>query len=142
MFEHWLGLGLVGREAAYDHFLVCVIKAIIFQCAFFQPGEERVAIRAGKMKDLFHIDHFIHDLGLTHVARNAIKDEHIDIGLKLVRIDRGIDAGLPKLHRNVIGDELTPAGKFEKRTPKSGARIDRAKNVAASAMKEARDRAK
>ena len=94
------------------------------------------------MKDLFHIDQLIHDLGLTDVARNAIEDEHIDIGLELVRIDRGIDAGLPKLHRDVIGDELAPAGIFEKRTPKSGARVDRAKNVAASAMKEARDRAK
>ena len=142
MFEHRLGLGFVSRKAAFDDFLIGVIKAIVFQGAFFQPGEKGIAIRAGKMKDLFHIDQFIHDLGLTDVARNAIKDEHIDVGLELVGIDRGIYPGLPKLYRDVIGDELAPAGIFEEGTPNSGARVDRAKNVAASAMKKAWNRAK
>ena len=54
------------------------------------------------MEHFFHVDQFIHDLGLADIPRNAIEHEHVDVGLEMVRVDRRIDRLFPKLHRDVV----------------------------------------
>ena len=82
MFEDRLRFGFVGRKPALDHFLVRIVEAIVLQRALLQAREERLAIRAGKVEDLFHVDQLVHDLGLADVARNAVEHEHVDVGLE------------------------------------------------------------
>ena len=91
------------------------------------------------MEDFFYIDHFIHDLGLADIARNAVEHEDVDIWLEFVRIDCGVDPGLPKLDRDIVRHEFAAAGIFKKGAADLGARVERAKDVATGAMKKARD---
>src|SRR6266571_8999847 len=88
------------------------------------------------MKNFLHFDQFSHDLRLINVSRNPVEDENVDVRLELVRVDRGVDRFLPKLDRDVVRDELSLAGVFEKSFPNFCARIDGAKHVAARAMKK------
>src|SRR5215210_964443 len=91
------------------------------------------------MKNVLHIQHFRHDLRLAQVAGNAVEHEGIDVLLESVCADRVFDAGLPKLHRVLIGHELASAGIIEKCLPEWSARVQRAKHIAARAVKETRD---
>ena len=61
-------------------------------------------------------------------------------GLK-VPVDRRINLRLPKLDCDLIRDEFAFAGVIEKGASDFGARIDRAKDIAAGAMKKAGNRA-
>ena len=116
-------------------------RRLSFSARFFSRVKERFAIRAGKVKHFFHVDHLLHDLGLVHVPWNAVEHERVDVGFEFVRVDRGVDRLFPELDRDVVRNELAFARVFEKRLADLGARVDRAENVAAGAMIEARDRA-
>src|SRR5438045_6977066 len=68
--KHRLRLSLVKFEAAADHFLVRIIQPIIFQGALFQPHEQGIAIRTGKMEHLLYLNHSLHDPRLAYVSRS------------------------------------------------------------------------
>ncbi len=91
------------------------------------------------MEHLLHVDELIHDLGLADIPRYAIEHQRIDIGLELMPIDCGVDPRFPELHRNLIRDQLAFAGVFQKRAADRRAGIDGAKDIAAGAMKKARN---
>ena len=67
--------------------------------------------------------------------------ERVDVRLELVRVYRRIDRLSPKLHRDVIRDELAFARIFKKGFADFCARVDGAEYIAASAMIVTRDRA-
>lgn len=137
IFEHRLRFRLVGGEATLNDLFVRIIETIVFERALLQAREKCLAIRAGKMKYFLHVDFLIHDLRLADISRNTIEDENIDVGFELVRVDCGVDRFFPKLHRDVIGDELTLARIFEKCLTHFGARIDGTEDVSAGAMEKA-----
>ena len=114
-------------------------RRLSFSARFFSRAKSASRFGTGKVEDFFHVDHLIHDLRLADIARNAVEHENVDIGFKFVCIDRGIDPRLPELDRDFIGHEFAFARVFEKSAADLGARIDRAKDIAAGAMKEARD---
>src|SRR5262249_14197343 len=93
-----------------------------------------------QVKDLFHIDHFVHDLGLTDIPGNTIEHENIDIGFEFVGFDRGVDPCLPQLDRDIVGNKLAFAREFKEGATDFGPGIEGPKDVTTSAMKKARDR--
>src|SRR5262249_24072694 len=94
------------------------------------------------MEHLFHVDHVIHDLGLTDVSGNSIQHKRIDVRLKLMRVYGRVDCRSPKLHRHFVGNELAFARIIKESFANLCARIDGAEYVATSAMIVTRDRAK
>src|SRR5262249_34460715 len=141
ILQHRLRFLFVNVESFLNDFLVRVIKAIVFQCALFQSLKECFAIGAGEVKNFFNIDHVSHDLRLLYVPRNPFEHENVDIRFKLVRVHRRGDRFLPKFDRDVVRDELAFARIFEERFPERCAGVDRPEDVAAGAMKEARNAA-
>src|ERR1043165_9194225 len=93
------------------------------------------------MEDLLHVDQLIHDFRLADVPRNAVEYEDVDVRLEFVRFHGRIDGRLPELNGDVVRNELASAGIFEKRLTDPGARVHRAKNIAARTMKKARNTA-
>src|SRR5713101_2982161 len=93
------------------------------------------------MKNFLHVNLLIHDFGLADVSRNAVEDENIDVRLEFVPIYRCIDRLLPQFNCDIIRDELTLAGVFQKRLANFGARIDRSEDITAWAMKKTGDAA-
>ena len=139
--EHRLGFSFVNIETPLDDLIVRVVEAIVFQGALLQASEQSLAIWTGEMENFFHVDHFLHDLGLADISRNSVEDENVDVRLELVRVLGRIDRFFPKFDRDVIRDQLAFAGIFEERFANLAARVDGAEHVAARAMKKARDRA-
>jgi hypothetical protein len=93
------------------------------------------------MKDFLYVDHSVHNFGLTDVARNSVQHQHVDIWLKFVRFDCGLDVGPPELDRDFVWNKLAFAGVFEESAADFGPRVESAKDVAAGTMEKARDRA-
>src|SRR5437868_11006964 len=93
------------------------------------------------MENFSHVNHLLHDLCLIHVPRNAIQHQSVDIWLKFVSIDRGINRFLPKLDRNLVGNELAFTRVLEEGFAYGCPGIDRAKDIAAGAVEKARDTA-
>ena len=93
------------------------------------------------MENFLHVDQLVHDLGLADISRDAVEHENVDVGFEVMAIDRGVDSRLPELDRDFVRNELAFAGVFQKSAADLGARVDRAKDVAAGAMKKARDAA-
>ena len=138
--EQRFGFRLVRFEPAADHFLIGIVETIVFQSPLFQPRYELHAIRAGKVEDLLHVDDVAHDARLAHVARDAVEDERVDVRLESMRADDVGDVGLPEFHGDVVRYELALAGIFEELLAEFRARIQRAKDIAASTVEKARDR--
>src|SRR5437868_10264014 len=139
--QHRARFSFISVEPFLDHLLVGVVEPVIFQSALFQTQEQRFAIRTSEMEDFSDVDHVLHDFCLTDISRNAIKHESIDIGFKFVTFDRSIDGFLPKLHRNLVGHELAFAGVVEEGFAYFCSRIDGTENIAAGAVKKARNAA-
>src|SRR5205807_5689748 len=110
--------------------------SVVFEGAFLQTLKKSFAIRAGKMKNFFNVNHVTHDFRLVYVSRNSVEDQNVDVGFKFVRVDCGIDCFFPKLDRDVVGNEVSFARIFEKCFTDSRPRVDRTKYVAAGAMVE------
>ena len=92
------------------------------------------------MKYLFYIDHFLHDLGLTDISRNAVQHERVDVRLKFMRFHCRIDCLSPKLHCDMIGNQLAFTRIFKECFADLRAGVDGAEYVATGAMIKARDR--
>jgi hypothetical protein len=54
------------------------------------------------MKHFFHVDHFLHDLGLSDIPRNTVQHQRVDIRLEFVRFHSRIDRLSPKLHCDIV----------------------------------------
>src|SRR5207247_11211228 len=93
------------------------------------------------MEPLLHVDHVIHDLGLTHVSGNPVQYQRVDVRLELVRVYGRIDRLPPKLHCDIVRNELAFARILKKGFTDLCARVDGAEYVATSAMIVTRDRA-
>ena len=96
---------------------------------------------ARKMEHLLHVDHVIHDLGLTHVSWNSVQYERVDVRLELVRVYGRIDRLPPKLHCDIVRNELAFARILKEGFAYLCARVYGAEYVATSAMIVTRDRA-
>src|SRR5262245_51520134 len=92
------------------------------------------------MEHLLHVDHVIHDFGLTHVSGNPIQYERVDVRLELVRVYGRVDRLPPKLHRDFVGNELAFARILKEGFADLCACVDGAEYVATSAMIVTRDR--
>ena len=86
------------------------------------------------MEHFLHVDHLIHDFGLTDVPGNSVEHERVDVRLELVRLHRRVDRLSPKLHCDFVRNELAFARVFQEGFADFRARVDGAKDVAASAM--------
>jgi len=51
------------------------------------------------MKDFFHVDHFLHDLGLPNVSRITVQDQCVDVRLKLCASTAASIASRQSSHR-------------------------------------------
>ena len=134
MGEHRFRFRFIDVKAALDDLVVRVVEAVVFQGTLLQPGKQCFAARTGEMKHFFHVDHFLHDFGLADIPRDPIKDERIDVWLKLVRLDGCIDCRSPKLNGDLIGHKLAFAGVFEEGFAYFRAGVDGAKHIAAGAV--------
>src|SRR5438067_13885002 len=93
------------------------------------------------MKQLFYVDHFIHDFGLAKVSRNPVEHERVNVRLELVRFHGCIDCLSPQLHCDVVWNELPFACVFKKGLSDLRARVNGTEYVAAGAMIKPWDRA-
>src|SRR4249920_1548661 len=93
------------------------------------------------MEHLLHVDHFVHDLGLTHVSWNSVQYERVDVRLELVPVHGRINGLPPQLHRDIVRNELAFARILKEGFAYFCARVDGAEYVATSAMIVTRDRA-
>src|SRR5678816_1266256 len=93
------------------------------------------------MEHFLNVDHVIHDLGLTHVSGNPVQYERVDIRLELVRVYSRVDRLPPKLHCDIVRNELAFARILKEGFADLCARVDGAEYVATSAMIVTRDRA-
>ena len=94
------------------------------------------------MKHLLHIDHVIHDPGLSNVSWNPVQHQRVDVRLELVRFYRRVDRLSPKLHRDIIWHQPAFARILKEGFADFSARVDGAEYIATSAMIVTRDRAK
>src|SRR5215831_16646842 len=94
------------------------------------------------MENRFHIYDLIHDSCLADIARDTIQNEDIDVGFEFVGLDGSVDARLPKFDRDLIRHQLPLAGVFQESSTHLGSRVERAEDIAAGNMEEARNRAK
>ena len=140
--QHRARFSFINVEPFLNHLLIGVIESVIFQGALFQAHEQRFAIRTGEMKDFSDVDHVTHDFCLTDISWNAVQHESIDIGFEFVPFDRGVDGFFPKLYRDLVRHELPFAGVFEKGLAYICSRVDGTENIAARAVKKARNTAK
>src|SRR5215468_489646 len=93
------------------------------------------------MEHLLYVDHVIHDLGLTDISRNAVQHECIDVRLELVRVYCRVDRLSPKLHCDIVRNELALARILKESLADFCACVDGAEYVATSTMIITRDRA-
>src|SRR5207245_10180792 len=121
--------------------LVCLVETIFFESALVEPVQQRLSIRARKMKHLLHIDHVIHDPGLGNVSWNPVQHQRVDVRLELVRFYRRVDRLSPKLHRDIIWHQPAFARILKEGFADFSARVDGAEYIATSAMIVTRDRA-
>jgi hypothetical protein len=94
------------------------------------------------MKHFSYVDHFLHDLGLSDITRNAVEHQRVNVWFKLVRLYGRVDCLSPELDRDIIRHELAFARVIQKRFTDLGARVDGAEYVAAGAVIKAWNRAK
>src|SRR5207237_6837484 len=132
----------VKSQTALDHFFIRIVETIVFQRPLLQARKESIPVRAGKMKDLLHVDQLIHDFGLPDISWNPIEHQHIDVGFEGMRVHGRIDLRFPQLDGDFIRDELAFARVLEKSATYLRPRVNRPKNVSTGAMKKARDAAK
>src|SRR5438034_10073002 len=92
------------------------------------------------MKHFFYIDHILHDLRLPDVSGDTVKNERIDVRLKLVCVYRCLNRLPPQLDCDLVWHELAFALVIEEGFTQFRSGIDRAKYIATGAMLEARDR--
>src|SRR5262249_5378372 len=109
--------------------------------ALLESIKQGLAIGARKMEHLFHVDHVIHDLGLTDISGNSIQHKRVDVRLKLMRIYGRVDCRPPKLHRDFVWNELAFARIVKEGFANLCASVDRAEYIATGAMIVTRDRA-
>ena len=130
---------LLDVKTPLDDLLVCIVETILFRAAF-KPVKQRLTIGACKMKHLLHVDHFIHDLGLTTFWGIPSNTSVSMSGLNLCAL-RPHHRLPPKLHRDLVRNELALARIIKKGFADLRARVDGAENVPTSAMIVTRDRA-
>src|SRR5439155_19885631 len=92
------------------------------------------------MKHFFYIDHILHDLRLPDASGATVKNERIDVRLKLVCVYRCLNRLPPELDCDLVCHELVFARVIEDGFTHFRAGIDGAKYIAAGAMIVARDR--
>src|ERR1043166_741733 len=93
------------------------------------------------MKHLFYIDRVIHDPGLSDICWDPVQHQRVNVRLELVRFYRRIDRLSPKLHRNIVWDELAFARILKESFAEFCAGVDGAEHIATSAVIVTRDRA-
>src|ERR1043166_2135710 len=93
------------------------------------------------MKHLFYIDRVIHDPGLSDICWDPVQHQRVNVRLELVRFYRRIDRLSPKLHRNIVWDELAFARMLKESFAEFCAGVDGAEHIATSAVIVTRDRA-
>ena len=64
-----------------DGDFVRVVHPAFFERAFAHAAGELIAVGAREVEDLKDVDVFGHQLCLGDVARDAIEDEEVDVGL-------------------------------------------------------------
>ena len=93
------------------------------------------------MENFFNVDHFPHNLGLANIPRNTVQHECVDVRLKFMGFHSRIDCLSPKLHGDIVRDELAFARVFKERFADFRTGVDGAKYIATRAMIKAWDRA-
>jgi len=91
------------------------------------------------MKHLDDIDVLLKHLRLPKISRNSIKDQNIDIGLILVRLNDAIHVAGPQLNRQLVRDEFPPFGELDKLPAEFGPGIETTKNITTRVMVKSRD---
>ena len=138
-FEHGLALVFVGLNAAFDGFVFGIVPAVFLERAFAQAAVEFLTIGATEVEDVDDVDVLLHDLGLLDIARDAVEDEEVDVGLEEVALGFTVDVGFPELDGEFVGDEFAAAGVVHELLAKDCAGIEGTKDFAAGTMNEARD---
>src|SRR5262249_21968037 len=98
-------------------------------------------IRTRQMKHLLYINHVIHDLRLPNVSGNSVEYQRIDVRFEFMSFYSCIDRLSPKLHCDVVRNQLPLARIFEEGFADFCARVDGTEYVAAGAMIVTRNRA-
>src|SRR5207247_9631081 len=92
------------------------------------------------MKHFFYIDHILHDLRLPDVSGDTVKNERIDVRIKLVCVYRCLNRLPPELDCDLVWHELAFARVIEPRCPHFPAGIHRPTYIATGPIIAARGR--
>ena len=142
MLKHWLGLGIISGQTLADDLLVGIIKTVVAQRPLLQACDEFVTVGAGEMKNAFHLNVLLHEDRLGDIAGNPVENEVIPRGFEFTRLGGLANRLVPETHRHFIGHELPLAGIFQEGGSQFRGGIQRAKNIPAGAVVEARHLAK
>jgi hypothetical protein len=132
--EDVAGFAFVGLEPALDDLDVGVVEPVFLEGATLDAGDEFTVVRAAQVQDHEDIEGFGKDLGLLPVARDAVQDEEILIGLELAGLGVGADVVVPELDGKLVGDELSLAGVLEEGASEFGFRAEAAEDITAGTV--------
>src|SRR5262249_28667125 len=97
-------------------------------------------VRTYEVDHLDHLDRVLEQLGLLHVARDAVEHEQLSLGMELIDHFHPLDVVLPHVHRELIRHQLAAAGVFPEDPAHLALEVQRAKDVAGGTVVKTRDR--
>src|ERR1017187_4215545 len=121
-----------------NRLVVGVVEPVFFQRAGFKAANHLVAIVDRAQTNQFHhFDVLVEHLRLMNISRDTIQDEDRAGGVEGPRVNELIDVLPPETHREIVGNQLPLARVLQEDLPNLTAKINRAKDVAASEVVEA-----
>src|SRR5581483_7815738 len=137
--QHRLGFALVGFEAVLDDREIGVIEAVLAERAALEALHQLVHVGAVEINDRADVKGVIEHLRLMDIAGNAVEDERVLLGMKVMGLDHVIDELAPELDGGFVGDELAAAGVFDENPADRALDREIAEDIATRAVKEIGD---
>ena len=138
-FKNRLGLRFVGGDPLLDDAVGSIVHAVVLERALAHPAGQFLAIRTGEVEDLVDLQEVGDHLGLRDIARNAVEYQKVDVRLVNVGVAPVVDLGFPQLDGQFIRHQIAAAGIMDEALADGGAGVERAEDIAAGAVEEARD---
>src|SRR5205085_916349 len=87
-----------------------------------------------------HLQHVLKQLLLREVPRQPVEHEELGLGVEVVDVLHPLHVLLPQVDRELIRHQLPPPGILLELAPDRAGQVERAKDVAGRAVREARNR--
>ena len=107
------GFLLIDFQPMTDDVEIGIVKPVFFQRATLEALDEGIEIFTVQEKYRPHIQHSIEHLCLVQIARDAVQDEDIFLGMKPSDPFAVLDKIPPQLYRRLIRHELAVSGVFD-----------------------------